>query len=105
MQIQDRFLKYVSVNTQSDPNTDQFPSTSTQIAFADMLAEEMRELGITQVERDENGYVYGMIPPSRIQTRTISVSLFLPTWTPHQMLPAKISKLAPWLPTTEKTLS
>lgn len=64
MQIQDRFLKYVSVNTQSDPNTDQFPSTSTQIAFADMLAEEMRELGITQVERDENGYVYGMIPPS-----------------------------------------
>lgn len=62
MQVQERFMKYVSINTQSDPSSEQFPSTPTQIPFADMLAQEMRELGISQVERDSYGYVYGQIP-------------------------------------------
>lgn len=62
MQVKDRFIKYVMMDTTSDPDSGTFPSTQAQIAFADMLAEEMRQIGITDVFRDENGYVYGTIP-------------------------------------------
>lgn len=62
MKVQERFLKYVSIDTQSDPSSPQFPSTPTQIPFADMLAQEMKAMGLSQVERDSNGYVYGHLP-------------------------------------------
>lgn len=62
MDITQRFLKYVSQNTQSDPFSDTFPSSPSQLIFADLLAEEMKSIGISQVNRDENGYVYGLIP-------------------------------------------
>ncbi len=74
MRVQERFLKYVSINTQSDPASDSFPSTHSQIAFADLLAEEMRALGISQVERDANGYVYGRIPATHPDTSRVSLA-------------------------------
>ena len=62
MQVKDRFIKYVMIDTTSDPDSGTFPSTPAQLSFADMLAGEMREIGIADVYRDENGYVYGTIP-------------------------------------------
>lgn len=62
MHVKDRFIKYVMIDTTSDPDSGTFPSTPSQICFADMLANEMREMGLTDVFRDENGYVYGTIP-------------------------------------------
>lgn len=62
MNVQDRFLKYVVIDTTSDPDSASFPSTPSQLPFADLLADEMRAMGLQDVCRDENGYVYGTIP-------------------------------------------
>ncbi|MCF0236851.1 MAG: peptidase T, partial [Bacteroidaceae bacterium] len=60
--IVDRFLKYVSFDTQSDPNSPTCPSTEKQLLLAEYLAQELRTIGLTEVELDENGYVYGTLP-------------------------------------------
>ena len=62
MKIENRFLKYVSFDTQSSETSETAPTTSKQIEFADFLAEEMRILGMKDVERNEYGIVYGTIP-------------------------------------------
>lgn len=62
MQVKDRFLKYIAVDTTSDADSETFPSTPSQLTFADMLAEEMKAMGLEDVFRDENGYVYGTVP-------------------------------------------
>lgn len=60
--ILDRFLKYVSVDSQSDPGSSSVPSTPGQAALACLLAEELREMG-AQAELDEaSGIVYASIP-------------------------------------------
>ncbi|MBO6159411.1 MAG: peptidase T [Firmicutes bacterium] len=61
--VMDRFLKYVVVDTTSNPESETFPSVpETEIPFADALADELKEIGVQNVTRDENGYVYGTIP-------------------------------------------
>lgn len=62
MNVTERFLKYISTDTTSDPYSGTFPSTSNQLAFAAELAEEMKELGLTEISCDEHGYVFGTIP-------------------------------------------
>ena len=60
--VMDRFLSYVVVDTTSDPESVTFPSSASEIPFADRLEEELKALGVVDVVRDENGYVYGTIP-------------------------------------------
>ena len=61
--VLERFLKYVVVDTTSNPESETFPSVpETEIPFADMLAGELTSIGVQNVTRDENGYVYGTIP-------------------------------------------
>ena len=60
--LKDRFLKYVSFDTQSDPSSETFPSTAKQLALLNYLVEEMTRLGLSEVEIDEHGYVFGSIP-------------------------------------------
>ena len=43
MTVAERFLKYIAVDTTSDPSSETFPSTKSQIDFANMLAEEMKD--------------------------------------------------------------
>jgi tripeptide aminopeptidase len=62
MKIENRFLKYISFDTQSDPYSTTSPSTSKQRDFAEFLVEEMKILGLTDVRLDEYGIVYGTIP-------------------------------------------
>lgn len=62
MELLERFLKYVSFDTQSDENSDTFPSTDKQKVLLAHLADEMKTIGLTEVEMDKYGYVMGTIP-------------------------------------------
>jgi tripeptide aminopeptidase len=58
----DRFLRYVRVDTQSQRDRTQSPSTPGQLDLARMLADELLELGLTDAAVDENGYVTATLP-------------------------------------------
>ncbi len=60
--VVDRFLRYVSFDTQSDPDSNLCPSTEGQLIFAKMLAEELVRIGLSEVEVDWNGYVMATLP-------------------------------------------
>ena len=62
MNVLDRFLKYVSFDTQSDPCSDTVPSTAKQKLLGAELAAELNELGLQNAHIDEFGYVYGWLP-------------------------------------------
>ena len=62
MTVLERFLNYVVVETTSDPYSERFPSTESQLVFGHILMEEMKELGLTDVTQDKYGYVFGTIP-------------------------------------------
>lgn len=61
MDIIERFLKYVSFDTQSAEDSDTVPSTSKQLVFAKYLRDELKEEGFDDVEMDDNGYVYATL--------------------------------------------
>jgi len=58
----ERFLRYVTIDTQSDGSSPTCPSTDKQRIFGAMLVEEMLAMGIADAHMDENGYVYGTVP-------------------------------------------
>jgi len=60
--VKERFLKYVQIDTQSDPLSDTFPSTEKQKDLGHVLVEELLEMGISDAHLDEHGYVYATIP-------------------------------------------
>lgn len=60
--VADRFLKYVTIDTQSDPHSSAFPSTEKQKDLSGLLAEELQQIGIADAHLDEYGYVYATIP-------------------------------------------
>ena len=60
--VVDRFLKYVSFDTQSDEFSETCPSTEKQKLLGAALVEEMKEMGIADARMDEHGYIYGTVP-------------------------------------------
>ena len=62
MNIVERFLKYVSFTTTSDENTGLTPSTPGQMIFAQSLQNELKNIGLSDVTIDENGYVMATLP-------------------------------------------
>lgn len=61
-QLLERLLRYASFDTQSDPESETFPSTAKQLLLLNHLLEEMLRIGLTEVAIDEHGYVTGTIP-------------------------------------------
>ena len=55
MDIVERFLKYVSFDTQSAEDQDTTPSTAKPLKLAEYLRDELTSIGMTEVEMDENG--------------------------------------------------
>ncbi|MDM8338394.1 peptidase T [Mediterranea massiliensis] len=62
MTLVERFLKYVSFDTQSNEETNVTPSTEGQMVFARYLKEELEELGLEEISLDENGYLFATLP-------------------------------------------
>ena len=58
----DRFLKYVSFDTQSNEDSETCPSTSKQKILGQAIVEEMLAMGIADAHMDEHGYIYGTVP-------------------------------------------
>jgi tripeptide aminopeptidase len=58
----DRFMRYVQIDTQSDAASPSQPSTEKQKDLSRMLLEELKQIGLTDAELDEHGYVYATIP-------------------------------------------
>ena len=62
MNLTDRFLHYVSFDTQSDELTNMTPSTPGQMIFARELEKELKKIGMTEISLDENGYLMASLP-------------------------------------------
>ena len=60
--VAERFLRYVQIDTQSDPTSNTSPTTEKQKDLSRLLVEELLEMGIEDAETDEFGYVYATIP-------------------------------------------
>ena len=58
----DRFIRYVQIDTQSDPTSPSQPSTEKQKDLSRVLVKDLHEIGIKDAELDEHGYVYATIP-------------------------------------------
>ena len=60
--ITNRFIKYVTIDTESDPNNPAFPSTEKQWDLAKVLVEELKEIGMKEVDLDDNCYIMATLP-------------------------------------------
>lgn len=60
--VTERFLRYVTIDTQSDPESPSSPSSEKQKDLGRLLAAELRDIGIADAHLDDYGYVYGTIP-------------------------------------------
>jgi tripeptide aminopeptidase len=58
----ERFLEYVTIDTQSSETSDSYPSTPGQLDLLRLLVEELQDLGLDDVTMDEHGYVFATIP-------------------------------------------
>lgn len=59
--VTDRFIRYAKIDTQSDPTSDTCPSTLKQKNLAQVLVKELTEMGLSDAEMDEHGYVYATL--------------------------------------------
>lgn len=72
--VTERFLRYVKIDTQSDPESSAYPSTEKQKDLSRLLVEELKEMGIEDAHLDEFGYVYATIPSNT--TKKVPVICF-----------------------------
>jgi len=60
--VAERFMHYVTIDTQSDPESDTHPTTEKQRKLSNLLADELKKMGLKDVQADQFGYVYATIP-------------------------------------------
>src|SRR5215217_723449 len=73
--IAERFMRYVQIDTQSDPHSTTHPTTAKQKDLSKLLVQELIEIGITDAEMDEYGYVYAAVP-SNTEKQNVPVICF-----------------------------
>ena len=60
--ITEKFMRYVQIDTQSDPESKTFPSTEKQKKLSRLLVDELQQMGVEDAEMDQWGYVFATIP-------------------------------------------
>ena len=65
--VTERFLRYVTIDTQSDPSSPTCPSTEKQKDLGRLLAAELKAMGLADAHLDEHGYVYATIPANTLK--------------------------------------
>ena len=66
--VLERFLRYVTYDTQSDENSDSYPSTAKQLVLLDQLVTELKAIGLADATRDSRGYVFATVPATTKKT-------------------------------------
>jgi len=61
-EVVERFIRYVKIDTESARGSDTFPSTLKQLDLANLLRDELIEIGLVDVSLDKYGYVMGTLP-------------------------------------------
>ncbi len=79
MNVCERFLKYVNIDTTANSRSETCPSSPNQRVLAQMLVAEMKEMGIDDARVDEYGYVYGSIPATIENAPTIGLIAHMDT--------------------------
>lgn len=74
MKLEERFLKYVSYPTMSDERSETVPSSAKQLLLSRAIADELRELGLEDVEVDSCGYLYATLP-ANVEDSTVTLGL------------------------------
>jgi tripeptide aminopeptidase len=69
--VRDRFMRYVQIDTQSDPHSNSFPSTEKQKDLSVLLVNELKQMGISDAHLDEWGYVMATIPSTIPETVSV----------------------------------
>jgi tripeptide aminopeptidase len=85
----ERFLRYVRIDTQSDEDSETYPSTAKQLDLLRVLAAELRELGVADVSIDDNGYVTGTLP-SNVAHETPTIAFFAHVDTAREVTGANV---------------
>ena len=68
--VEERFIRYAKIGTQSDPENEQCPSTEKQWKLAKLLAEELENLSFGDVTLDEHAYVMATLPANTKKDRS-----------------------------------
>lgn len=89
MRAYERLLRYAQYDTASDERSETCPSTEKQRVLAEALAAEMREMGMTGVRVDENGYVYGCVPATAEKRPVIGLIAHMDTVDCVQVAPVR----------------
>jgi tripeptide aminopeptidase len=74
--VAERFLRYVRIDTQSDPQSKSYPSTEKQKNLGRLLVEELRSIGLTDAELDSSGYVFATLPANTDKLVPVPVICF-----------------------------
>lgn len=77
--VEERFIRYVQIDTQSDPQSTTIPSTEKQKDLSRLLVAELAQIGVTDAHLDEYGYVYATIPATT--QKKLRLFVFVRTWT------------------------
>jgi tripeptide aminopeptidase len=85
----ERFLRYVRIDTQSDEDSESYPSTSKQLDLLRLLADELKELGLEDAAIDDNGYVTATLP-STVDHDTQTIAFFAHVDTAREVTGANV---------------
>jgi tripeptide aminopeptidase len=85
----ERFLRYVRIDTQSDEDSESYPSTAKQLDLLRLLATELKELGLEDAAIDEHGYVTGTVP-STVSHDTPTIAFFAHADTAREVTGANV---------------